>query len=157
MHHPMILQALAQLPEDELREMLPEARSRADRARIEVEQIEEALAVQAPPRGRTGQTRERILEFVRERGPVAPKQVIEFMNSDDDAAAAVVYNALSRMARDGELIRGDDGYAVPPATKAGESPPAVIPSPAMAAEVPPAVVQAPPPVAAAAPVPQPQT
>jgi hypothetical protein len=123
----MILQALAQLPEDELREMLPEARNRADRARIEVEQIEEALAVQAPSRGRTGHTRERILEFVKEHGPVAPKQVIEFMNGDDDAAAAVVYNALSRMARDGDLIRGNNGYSAP-AAEVGE-PQAVAPAP----------------------------
>jgi hypothetical protein len=110
----IIIQALVQLPEGELQEMLAEARRRAYRAKIEVEQIEEAIKVVSPSstgRGRTGQTRERILEYVREHGPVAPKQVIEFMGgADDDSVAPVVYNALSRMARDRELTRTDSGY-----------------------------------------------
>jgi hypothetical protein len=111
----IIIQALVQLPEGELQDMLAEARRRAYRARIEVEQIEEAIKIVAPgARGRTGETRERILGYVREHGPVAPKQVIEFMGgAEDDSVAPVVYNALSRMARDGELTRTDNGYELP--------------------------------------------
>lgn len=113
----IIIQALVQLPESELQDMLAEARRRSYRAKLEVEQIEEAIKVVAPPsgtRGRVGQTRERILQYVSENGPVAPKQVIEHMGgADDDSVAPVVYNALSRMARDGELTRSENGYGLP--------------------------------------------
>jgi hypothetical protein len=125
----MILQALAQMTEAELHEMLAQARKRLERARVEVEQIEEALALLSRPvqRGRTGQTRERILEFIAEHGPVAPKQVIEFMESDDDASSATIYNALSRMVRANELIRGENGYEAPP-IRPGQSIPGEITS-----------------------------
>jgi hypothetical protein len=110
----IIIQALVQLPESELQELLSEARKRAYRARIEVDQLEEAIKVVAPGRARVGQTRERILEYVREHGPAAPKDVIASMGgADDDSVAPMVYNALSRMARDGELTRTDNGYEVP--------------------------------------------
>jgi hypothetical protein len=110
----IIIQALVQLPETELQDMLAAARKRAYRSRIEVEQLEEAIKVVAPGRARVGQTRERILEYVREHGPVAPKQVIEFMGgAEDESIAPMVYNALSRMARDGELTRTDSGYEWP--------------------------------------------
>jgi hypothetical protein len=110
----IIIQALVQLPETELQDMLAAARRRVYRSRIEVEQLEEAIKVVAPGRARVGQTRERILEYVREHGPVAPKQVIEFMGgAEDESIAPMVYNALSRMARDGELTRTDSGYEWP--------------------------------------------
>jgi hypothetical protein len=94
--------------------MLAAARRRAYRSKVEVEQLEEAIKVVAPGRARVGPTRERILEYVRNHGPVAPKQVIEFMGgADDESVAPMVYNALSRMARDGELTRTDNGYEWP--------------------------------------------
>jgi hypothetical protein len=110
----IIIQALVQLPETELQDMLAAARRRAYRSKVEVEQLEEAIKVVAPGRARVGPTRERILEYVRKHGPVAPKQVIEFMGgADDESVAPMVYNALSRMARDGELTRTDNGYEWP--------------------------------------------
>jgi hypothetical protein len=114
----IIIQALVQLPEPELQDMLASARKRAYRSKIEVEQLEEAIKVVAPGRARVGATRERILEYVREHGPVAPKQVIEFMGgAEDESIAPMVYNALSRMARDGELTRTDNGYEWPQPTQ----------------------------------------
>jgi hypothetical protein len=55
-----------------------------------------------------------------EYGPVAPKQVIEFMGSDDDASSATIYNALSRMVRANELVRGENGYEVQPVRRQAE-------------------------------------
>jgi hypothetical protein len=59
--------------------------------------------------GRKSPTRQTIFNYVKEHGPVWQKDIATATGLSE----TVVYNRVSDMSRDGELISGPNGYSVP--------------------------------------------
>jgi hypothetical protein len=124
-----LAKALSQHSADELRKMLDDARTTAQRSQFEVEVIEEALStakerpkapVAAPQTDRPSpeEIRERILRIISELGPVPPKPVREAINDE----SINVYNALGQLVKEDRLTYEDGLYALPTSSANGWHP-----------------------------------
>jgi hypothetical protein len=113
-----LARALSQRPDAELREML-------QRARFEIEVIEEALSNESPPAESLSprEVRERVLRIIEELGPVPPKPIRDAINDE----SINVYNALNQLIKEGRLTRENSLYSLPktspePPRREGEDP-----------------------------------
>lgn len=102
--------AISQKAPDELRDMLADASAIAQRARMEVEVIEEALSKASSQsngaRLSPQAIRERILGIIGELGPSQPKAVRQALGDDSINA----YNALAQLVKEGKLVKRDGLY-----------------------------------------------
>jgi hypothetical protein len=107
-----IVDLLAALPTEELETLRNKTKSTRDRADVELQQIEEALARRSPVASRAlGSTRKRVLAFIAQRGPARPADVHAGLREEGGApSGGAIHNMLGRLVKEGDLERVGDGY-----------------------------------------------
>jgi hypothetical protein len=121
----LVVTALAERSPAELESVREKMQAELTRLTVELEQVEAAIALQqrvargsAPGRrGKTGKTRQRILEIVGESTePVGPAYIRDALaaQGEDVPKGGSIYSMIQRMSREGDLLKIADGqYTLP--------------------------------------------
>jgi len=120
----LVVDLLAQQPEEELLALRAEAERAVQRLQVEIEQIDEALARVGRRRtardsqgGPKTSTRRRVMDVIGEGGrAMSPAEVIEALNAQNlpTPKSGAIHNMIGRLAREGDLAKVGDGlYDLP--------------------------------------------